>query len=743
MQIFKISFTGEHRNNRIPAQRRSVSLLPKGNSQANSKDSFFKKELPGNTIGPEFYETLKENYFKLPKGCFPDEYQKKAASKIYSGEDVLVTAPTGTGKTAIAYYAITKNLSEGKKTFYTTPLKALSNQKYREMQKIYGKENVGLLTGDVKINADAPIVVMTTEIYRNMLFSKKFQDNSDNLYKLKTVVFDELHYLGDVDRGGIWEQSIILTDKNIQLLSLSATIGNNQQINDWMSKIRDKKSHLIDVPSEKRHVPLVFETFKADSSNTNYKNRNHRHQKTKHVSDGKKVYIKLVSELKSKDRLPAILFIFSKKFSKGLLEEFNHSDLNLTNRKEKEEIQEIINQYKQNNKYLGETLNTEALIKGYALHNAGLLPTQKELVEELFQKKLVKLVIATETLSAGINMPAKTVIISATRKPTSVQFAEEDGKREITANEFHQMAGRAGRRGIDKIGYVYTMPKSNEEKEKFNFLIDETPNSLESSFNPDFSFIAGYSKNYQDDELIKSILKKSLYAYNKNPQITEKKYLSMFNLFEEKRNLLKKLGYINNDNTLTNKGVLLSKLNGYQQLPIIDIIYDKKIATMNPVELAACVSSLANLEQIDDYNKEDKFFEHKNEKVTWFLDEFDRQLNKFNFILPDSDITQNKDAVRHLYSWAELNNKHSDSRRNWKGLYCGTLHNTIRDEGSLFKEITQTVDLLKQMKKIAQKGYDLAYNEKNQNDMNYYSELSDTINSSLKLLIKEPVKENA
>ncbi len=741
MQIFKVSFTGERRNNRIPTHRiAGNSMLTKPPMQKHI-DVFIKSEISKFPAEPQFHETLKENYFKLPYGCKPDEYQTKAASKLYLGEDVLVTAPTGTGKTAIAYYVITKNLSEGKKTFYTTPLKALSNQKYREMQKIYGKENVGLLTGDVKVNADAPIVVMTTEIYRNMLISKKFEDDyGKNTQKLKTIIFDELHYLGDIDRGGVWEQSIILTDKNVQTLSLSATIGNNQQINDWMAKTKGKKSNLIDVPSEKRHVPLVFETYDLNGKNIEGRKLK-KHQKFKKDLDVKKSFVNFISTLNSKERLPAILFIFSKTFSRKLLDEFNRSNLQLTTRGEQAEIQRTINQYKQKGIYLGESLNTTALIKGYAVHNSGLLPSQKMLIEDLFQRKLVKLVIATETLSAGINMPAKTVIISSTRKPTSADSADDDGKRQISANEFHQMAGRAGRRGIDEIGYVYTTPKDKEEKEIFDNLIEQQPNSLESKFYPDYSFIASYCKNYHDDELIKNILKKSLYSYDTNPQNTEKKYLSQYRLFEDKREFLKTLGYINNDNTLTNKGFLLSKLNGYQQLPIIDAIYNKELATMNPVELAACASTLANLEHKDAYSGQEQFFEHQNQKLYWFIDNFDSYLYKYNKNTPNAQLIQDKDVPSHVYCWADLNNKNSNPKKNWQEIYSSDLKKTIRDEGTLFREIIQTADLLKQIGKIAQKGYQLAQAENNQNDSDYYLELSNTVKESLKLILKEPVKE--
>ena len=178
---------------------------------------------------------------------------------LYLGNDVLVTAPTGTGKTAIAQYVITKNLNEGKRTFYTTPLKALSNEKFREFSKIYGEENVGLLTGDTKVNPDAPVVIMTTEVYRNMVADDKFNLTKDGERSipsnLQTVVFDELQYLGDIDRGGIWEQSIMFTPKNVQMLSLSATIGNNEDINNWIASTK-KRSTAISITPDKNYKPV-------------------------------------------------------------------------------------------------------------------------------------------------------------------------------------------------------------------------------------------------------------------------------------------------------------------------------------------------------------------------------------------------------------------------------------------------------------------------------------------------------
>lgn len=398
-----------------------------------------------------YEKTLEENYFQLPKDASPDVFQKASAGYLYNENDVLVTAPTGTGKTAIAHYVITKNLEEGKKTFYTTPLKALSNEKFRSFQKIYGEENVGLITGDTKINREAPIVIMTTEVYRNMIFSEQFKEHNPILDNLKTVVFDELHYLGDVDRGGIWEQSIILSNPETQLLSLSATIGNNKEVAQWMSKLRDLKYHapqisteenhqadfnsikripkqavgLINVPSENRHVPLEFSNLMildAKAQKERIKPKKWLKSEAsgyKHLNPMGDDYKKVVTMLKKENKLPAIFFIFSKKGCKNTLNHLAHYGENLNNESEVKQIQEIINRYKTEGKYLGETLNLKALERGYAIHNSGLLPTQKELIEELFQKKLIKVVLATETLSAGINMPARTTVISSYLKPTN------------------------------------------------------------------------------------------------------------------------------------------------------------------------------------------------------------------------------------------------------------------------------------------------------------------------------------
>lgn len=733
-----------------------------------------------NFTGNDFDSTVDENYFQLPKSAKADSFQKAAAQNLYLGNDVLVTAPTGTGKTAIAHYIITKNLQNGEKTFYTTPLKALSNEKFRDFQKTYGEENVGILTGDTKINKDAPIVIMTTEVYRNMVFGEHFGKHNDMLEGLKTVIFDELHYLGDVDRGGIWEQSIFLSDPQTQLLSLSATIGNNKEIAGWMAKSRDQiipetvtgtnkdlqtykaseaepiHTVLIDVPSENRHVPLEFENITVLDDNQPEKTKkkskfNEKIDRLTKLAEKKGIvpayaYVDVVRTLQEEDKLPAIFFVFDKKNSSDILDYLTRYGLKLTNDQERKEIQDIIDEYEASGKYLGESLDKKAILKGYAIHNAGLLPTQKELVEELFQKKLVKVVIATETLSAGINMPTRTTVITATRKPSSNPDGP-DHKRTISPNEFHQMAGRAGRRGIDKIGYCYTLSLDNSQAMIFDQLVKARPNNLKSAFKPDYSFIAKYYDACESDEMLNLICDKSFYTYNQNERIAEKNKHKLKQMFNKKIKIMKEFGYLNSKNKLSEKGQLIANLNGYEQIPIMEMVSSKALKDMTPEELAASVGALANLdlaretanENIDNI-KEFKTFEHSNENLTTYIKQLNKVLGKYNAITKEDTshfqpIEANYDLTKNIYNWAVLNSNNEDSVQNWSKLYYNSDKRRYKDEGTFFKGIMMTIDLLKQLQTVCQEGINIS---KTSDDYYYYSDLKDNIDKAIDLINKEP-----
>lgn len=549
----------------------------------------------------EFGETIKSNYFRLPEGCAPDKFQLQAGKALNENKNVIVEAPTGTGKTAIAHYAVSKNMEEGKKTFYTTPLKALSNQKLNEFRQIYGEENVGILTGDRRENTDAPVIVMTTEVYRNMALSNTYGEKTPIDDELGTVIFDEFHYLGDMSRGPVWEESVMFTPKNVQMLALSATIGNPKEIDNWMGKLSDGNTELVSVPSSARHVPLKHDSINTGAYIIEKKRAQKEGNKTSGAAkdNGKSPKPTLndfkhaVGKLNKRNELPAVFFVFSKKFSRDLLDFMASSGDDLTTKKEKDEIDAIVAKHKQND-YVGSDLDMFALKKGYAIHNAGIMPAQKALIEELFQKKLVKTVIATETLAAGINMPAKTVVISSPFKPSD---DAEEGTRSLTSNEFMQMSGRAGRRGIDEIGYVYTMPTDSVTENVFKRLENSQSNPLYSNYEPDYAFLAGYYQYNDEPSRLKGIFEKSFYVNSGNENSSEKKLSGLMDLSMSKTEVLSERGFITQTDgkiSLTEKGYMASKIRGYNELALTEVIANKELKNATPEAIVMFAAAVAN-----------------------------------------------------------------------------------------------------------------------------------------------------
>lgn len=557
-----------------------------------------------------FSETLRKNWFQLPNGYMPDTFQLEAGRFLNEGKDVLVEAPTGTGKTAIAHYVASKNIDEGKTTFYTTPLKALSNQKLNEFRAVYGDDNVGILTGDRRENVNAPIVIMTTEVYRNMALSNMYGQKNPLMENLGSVIFDEFHYLGDDSRGPVWEESIMLTPGDVQVLGLSATIGNPKDLKNWQSSLKGNNIELVSIPASARAVPLKYDSIYTNSYESEQKQINKIIKKTGTAPQPDADYIPskpkptdfkmAVEKLNQNGQLPAILFVFSRKYSRELLEYFAKSGIDLTNENEKKEIDKILNKYKLKG-YIGSDLDTEALKKGYAIHNAGIIPAQKELIEELFQKKLTKVVIATETLAAGINMPAKTVVISSPYKPTDKtdQNAEEKySTRLLTSNEFKQMSGRAGRRGIDTEGYVYTMPTDKRTEQDFIYLEVMGANPLESSYSPDYAFLSGYYEHNTDDENLQDFLAKSFYAYSSDEAQRVENLKELDEISQKRTNVLLKRGFldINEDGDITSaiKGKMAAQVRGYDALTLAEAIASKKFENINPETLAMIAGAIAN-----------------------------------------------------------------------------------------------------------------------------------------------------
>ena len=437
-----------------------------------------------------------------------DDFQKEACETIDRGESVVVCAPTGAGKTVIAQHAIHRALEQGCRIFYTTPLKALSNQKFYDFGEKYGHDKVGLLTGDTSINRNAQIVIMTTEVFRNMLYGTNFGAVADNLKDVKYIVLDEVHYMNDEQRGTVWEESIIYCPTNIQIIALSATVANCDELTNWINTVHSKTTL---VNTDFRPVPLRFYYFDSSQpfkllplltpeGKLNKKIRPERPQWAKGKDKRKKTYVKqIIQNLADQDMLPAIYFTFSRKKCDEQMEKC--SGLGLNTRAEQEKIKAFIEEFIADNPHLYGNKHIDYLIQGVASHHAGLLPAWKNLVEKLFQQGLIKVVFATETLAAGINMPARSTVISATSKRTDA------GHRMLTANEFLQMSGRAGRRGMDEVGYVTIIGTSFQTPDEVAELVLSGSNPLESRFSPSYSMVLNLLQRFNLEESKELILK--------------------------------------------------------------------------------------------------------------------------------------------------------------------------------------------------------------------------------------------
>lgn len=415
---------------------------------------------------------------------FPlDDFQIEGCQAVEEGHGVLVCAPTGAGKTIVGEFAVSLALSRGVKCFYTTPIKALSNQKFHDLQKIHGEDVVGLLTGDVSINGDADIVVMTTEVLRNMIYAENRQ-----LDRLGYVVMDEIHFLADQSRGAVWEEVILNLDESVQIIGLSATVSNYEEFGNWLSTVRGDTKVVV---TEKRPVPLdqymlvgrkIFPLFqdtegkvnrelehyierlergeaqKSYNSAAGFRSRSKRGEVRERISKPSRPQQyrplgrpEVLQILRNQKMLPAITFIFSRAGCDGALYQCMRSQLTLTSQEEAEQIAEIVDKGvegipEEDLKVLDFKRWKQALMRGFAAHHAGMLPAFRHIVEELFVKGLVRAVFATETLAMGINMPARSVVLEKL-----VKFNGE-AHVDLTPGQYTQLTGRAGRRGIDVLG---------------------------------------------------------------------------------------------------------------------------------------------------------------------------------------------------------------------------------------------------------------------------------------------------
>jgi ATP-dependent RNA helicase HelY len=458
---------------------------------------------------------------------FPlDDFQVRACKEIEEGRGVLVAAPTGSGKTIVGEFAIHLALATGRKCFYTTPIKALSNQKYHDLVARYGPEQVGLLTGDNTVNGEAPIVVMTTEVLRNMLYA-----GSRTLLGLGFVVMDEVHYLADRARGAVWEEVIIHLPESVALVSLSATVSNAEEFGEWLETVRGDTTTIVE---EKRPVPLyqhvmvgkrlldlfadsdvdaaagfvkegapvnteLLRIARDDWASSRMKDRRSprgrsqaggRGSGAKQVGNGRRVWIPsrfdVIDRLDREGLLPAIVFIFSRVGCDAAVTQCLNAGIRLTSPEERDQIYEFVeascrNLPEEDLHVLGYHDFLDGLTRGVAAHHAGMLPAFKQCVEELYVRGMCKVVFATETLALGINMPARTVVIEKLSKWNGETHAD------ITPGEYTQLTGRAGRRGLDVEGHGVVLWQPGMNPREVAGLASTRTYPLRSSFRPSYN----------------------------------------------------------------------------------------------------------------------------------------------------------------------------------------------------------------------------------------------------------------
>jgi len=463
-----------------------------------------------NTPVSNFNDRVPNMAFKFPFEL--DTFQKQAVIHLENRDSVFVAAHTSAGKTVIAQYAIALSMQHKTKAIYTSPIKALSNQKFRDFREDF--PNVGLVTGDVQIKPDADCLIMTTEILRSMLYN-----GSEVVRDLEWVIFDEVHYINDAERGVVWEEVLIMLPAHVNIVMLSATVPNTKEFGEWVGRTKHKKVYVVS--TSKRPVPLEHYLYTGNSSKTinelfmildadknfltsSYKKaveaKKERSSKvsqsfgakgTRHnvtPQQDKNIWLSVIEMLKKKDKMPAVAFLFSRKRIEELTSQLQNVDL-VQSKDDKQHIhtffEHCVSRLKGSDRKLPQVIQIRNLLqRGIGIHHSGILPILKEVVEMLFQESYIKILFATETFAMGVNMPARTVIFDTMRKHDGSRF------RDLLSGEYIQMAGRAGRRGLDETGTVILLCKGDvPEMSDFNKMMLGRVTMLESQFRLTYSMI--------------------------------------------------------------------------------------------------------------------------------------------------------------------------------------------------------------------------------------------------------------
>ncbi|MBI3615550.1 MAG: DEAD/DEAH box helicase [Candidatus Omnitrophica bacterium] len=535
-----------------------------------------------------------------------DRFQQEAIEAILGGTSVFVSAPTGAGKTVIAEVAVAESLKSKGMAIYTAPIKALSNQKFRDFHAQYG-ERVGILTGDVTLNPEAPLLIMTTEIYRNSLLERK-----GRFANCRWVIFDEIHYLDDPERGTVWEEALLLTPRETEILALSATIPNAEQLAAWIQKIHGRPVKVVQ--ETHRPVPLKvsfqcqnelyseLDSLKAHGYRGREQMTAGRRPFRMRRSRGGKFYFRnrsaptaatgdsrgranradqLLRQIQTAGRLPCLYFAFSRKRVEELAWEF--AALNLISPESKapllNKFDELCERYQIRHERSAWEMR-ELIAQGAAYHHAGLLPTLKEVVEIVFSSRLIPVIVTTETFALGVNMPARSVVLDTLSRRTG-------GPKEILrVRELSQMAGRAGRRGMDEAGFVYLRINPWEVPfPRLIHLMEGKPEQVSSRFGLTYATLLNLYRTHSQDLL--GFYQKTLHAFQASAPIQREAY----SLIERKVSLLQKWGYLYPAGKLSLKGEFALSIYGYE-LILSELFADGVLDSLPLIDLGILLLAL-------------------------------------------------------------------------------------------------------------------------------------------------------
>ncbi|MDR1080359.1 MAG: DEAD/DEAH box helicase [Deltaproteobacteria bacterium] len=547
------------------------------------------KDYPDCTVEPGVWPHL-NNIGQPAEAPFAADPFQEEAVRLVREYDVIVSAPTGSGKTWIAQKAMEHELSQDRRIWYTSPLKALSNSKFLEFGNLFGKDRVGLLTGDHKLNTSSPVIVGTTEILRNQLYDN-MADGRDVGYDL--VILDEAHYLGDQDRGVVWEEVLIYLPARVRLLLLSATIENADDLAGWIASIRGSEVKVVN--GGVRPVPLIPLCLENDSlkllstAARREPPRRGRRGRGEHVAD---VPLELhldrtLRHLGSLDLLPAIFFLKSRSDCNRTVERSRYVHPEPPERREARNT--LIDEYLANHPYLANYHDVSALRnRAVAAHHAGNLPQFKFLVEELMSRGLLTAIFSTSTVSAGVNFPARTVVIPQSDRFNGMTFSD------LTATELAQMTGRAGRRGRDLIGFAVILPGPYMNLKLMNGLFNSPPNPIISRLDVSFSMVLNLIQVFKAED-VKYLLARSLYAWQSVENKTERGLRAatkiIWESFRDHLRFLRREKLLDQDGKLTARGNVCAKLRFDHPLVYHEAL-QKGAIPASPILMASTIAGL-------------------------------------------------------------------------------------------------------------------------------------------------------